>query len=790
MNFLFAKSFRDDKASDMRIYPKILLTILPLVLISLFVIVGTAYRLSRTALVDLGETWLDTRLSEAMIVVSSQEQMLRKYGLAEIPASIVKAKMDSVEQIANIGVGEMGYMFGVTREGIVVFHPDTELIDTDVSGMVWFKDLGNGTRRLMMNMDQEPTLARFDYFEPWDWYVLAVDPMKEIYGVTNRMRPYLFAMGTAAALIISLALMLLTRQLTKPLKDLVRGADKIGRGDLETSIPIQSENEFGQLAREFNQMAFRLKETLTALKYSEEYFRALIENASDLVWILDEQGYFKYVSPSTRRILGHEPVFLKGRNAFDFLHPDDRAGARKRFGKRIQGTLPDRITEQRFIHRDSSYLALESISHSLLDHPAVHGVVINSRDVTQRKIAEQALKQSHQELEDRVSERTRHLTLMNQALNNEILVRRQKENELKTASQAKSEFLANMSHEIRTPLNSIIGFSEVLTTMVIGEGQKSYLKAISTAAKNMLELITNILDLSRIEAGKLAIKKNAVSLRILFHEIHHLFKVSVARKKLVFHMDVDETVPDCLLLDDMRLHQVLSNLVENAVKFTEKGQVTLFARACSGSCPDTVDLTIQVCDTGIGIPKDKQEMVFESFAQAAADITRNYGGTGLGLAICRQLVTLMQGSIRLESDSGCGSKFEIFLPKVTVSRNRKQKLDRSGAVLPDLWDDTWQPALFGPVFSQALAQHPDLVPLVKAQILPLLPGSQDGVKISDARTIADRIMEMGRQFGLESFNRFGRDLSGHAETFDVEKIALSLEQLSVIQGPEEADSEG
>ncbi|MFU8768418.1 MAG: PAS domain S-box protein, partial [Desulfotignum sp.] len=505
----------------MRIYPKILLTILPLVLISLLVIVGTAYRLSRTALVDLGETWLDTRLSEAMIVVSSQEQMLQKYGLAEIPASILKAQMDSVVQIANIGVGEMGYMFGVTREGIVVFHPDKELIDTDVSGTVWFRDLRNGTRRLMMNMEQEPTLARFDYFEPWDWYVLAVDPMKEIYGVTNRMRPYLFAMGAAAALIISLALMLLTRQLTKPLKDLVRGADKIGRGDLDTEIPIQSENEFGQLAREFNRMALRLKETLTALKYSEEYFRALIENASDLVWILDEQGYFKYVSPSTRRILGHDPAFLKGRNAFDFLHPDDRAGARERFGKRIQGTLPDQTTEQRFIHRDSSYLTLESISHSLLDHPGVHGVVINSRDVTQRKIAEQALKQSHQELENRVSERTRHLTLMNQALNNEILVRRQKENELKAASQAKSEFLANMSHEIRTPLNSIIGFSEVLATMIIDDRQKSYLQAISFAAKNMLALITNILDLSRIESGKLDIKKNAVSLRTLFHEIHH-----------------------------------------------------------------------------------------------------------------------------------------------------------------------------------------------------------------------------------------------------------------------------
>ncbi|MCF8114113.1 MAG: PAS domain S-box protein, partial [Desulfotignum sp.] len=736
----------------------------------------------RTALIDLGETWLDTRLSEAMVIVISQEQMLHEYGLADITASIAKAKMDTAVEIANIGVGKMGYIFGVTRDGFIVFHPDKKMVDTYVGDTTWFKALRNKTktRQLVMDMNQEPSLARFAYFKPWEWYVLAVDPMQEIYGVASRMRPYLYAMGGVAALIISLALMLLTRRLTKPLKELVQGTEKIGKGDLDTRIPIQSKDEFGHLAKQFNQMAFRLKETLTALQYSEEHFRALTENASDLIWILDAQGNFKYISPSTKRILGYDPDLLMEKNAFDFLHPEDRSSAHNRFQKRIQGTLPEQTTEQRFRHQDSSYCTLESISKNLLNHPAVQGVVINSRDITQRKIAEQALKRSHQELETRVVERTRNLTLLNQALNNEILVRKQKEVELKKANQAKSEFLANISHEIRTPLNSVIGFSEVLSTMVTDTQQKNYLQAITTAGKHLLVLITNILDLSKIEAGKLAIKKTTVSLDTLFREIHHLFRIKLAHKGIKFLIQIDENMPDYLILDDMRLRQVLTNLVENAVKFTEKGQISLLARINAGSSPKTVDLMIQVRDTGIGIPEDKHQLIFESFEQENADINRKYGGTGLGLAISRQLVELMQGHISLDSHPGRGSTFTILLPQVAVSFVKKTSPHSSDRSLPDITVAAPVPVLSPAVFRQALNRYPDLAPLVKTKILPLLPGTQGGVKISDARDIAENIMEMGRQFDLVMFRTFGEDLMQHAEVFDIEKIALCLDQLSGI----------
>lgn len=644
----------------MKTYGKILLTTLPLVIVSLWIIVETTYYFSRTALVDLGETWLDTRLSEALVIVSSQEKMLREYGLAEIPASITKAQMDAITGIADIGVGKRGYMFVVNPEGRIISHPDPNRVNTWVYDTDWFKGLLNGAPRLVMTMGREPVLARSAYFQPWEWYLLAVDPMKEIYGVANRMRPFLYVMGVFVAIIFSGALMLLTRRLTRPLKDLVQGADRIGKGDLDTRIPVYTGDEFGHLASKFNQMAGQLKETLTAL---------------------------------TR---------------------------------------------------------------------------------------------SHQELEKRVAERTRNLSLMNQALNNEILVRKQKERELKKANQAKNEFLANMSHEIRTPINSVIGFSEVLSTMVSEPQQKNFLEAITTAGKHLLALITDLLDLSRIEAGKVTIQTTAVSLPLLFQEIYHLFKIKLARKHLAFSIHVDDHLPDFLLLDDMRLRQVLTNLVDNAVKFTKKGQIRLSAKILNSPSKDTVDLTIQVEDTGIGIAGAKQALIFESFEQEHTDITRDYGGTGLGLTITRQLVVLMKGHIEVDSQPGSGSTFTIFLPGVVISREERQKPKTPEASGPGAARSAALPMLTESEFRQALDRYPGLQHQILANIGPLLPGAQEGVIMSDALAVADHFIALGRRFDLPAFTQFGQTLSEDVHAFDLEKVAPALARVSILlkQGTE------
>ncbi len=753
----------------MNTYTKILLTTLPLVIFFIFATAGTTYHFSRKALIDLGETWLDTRLSEAMDIARTQEKMLHEYGLEKIAASIAKAKLDAATEIAVIGVGKQGYIFAVDTTGVIIFHPNKYLIDTDVSSEKWFTQMGSDSGRLVLDMDGKKSLARFESFKEWEWFILAVDPMEEVYGIANRMKPYLFSLVIFAAIVISLALMLLTRRLTRPLEGLVQGAEKIGKGNLDTRIPIHTRDEFGHLAKGFNQMAFRLQETLTAMKYSEEHFRSLIENSSDLIWILDAQGNFIFISPSIRRILGYSPEELMGVNAFDLIHPEDKTLLLQRFKLRIKGIVQAQPTEHRFRHKDDYWCTLESVSKNLLEHPAIKGVVINARNITKRKLAEKALKQSHLELEKRVEERTSELLVMNKALNSEILIRKEKEIELEKANQAKSDFLANVSHEIRTPLNSVIGFSELLSTMISEKQQSSYLNAITTAGKNLLSLINSILDLSKMEAKKLKIHRNPVSLDVLFKETHRLFNVKLQEKSLEFISEIDTNLPDFLFLDYLRLGQVLTNLIDNAIKFTRTGHVRLIAKTLNPQNQNAnfIYLVIQIEDTGIGIQKDKTDIIFESFQQESAGTSRKFGGTGLGLSICKQLVNLMGGTISVTSTPEKGSKFEVSLPGVEISQ--KKPIPKAEKTIN-----------LNKINSKVLFKElePEIKSRLKKQILPRLPKLQEGMKISDIQKIADEIITMANLSQLTEFEKFGKQLFQYTESFDIENISFSLEQLS------------
>nr|WP_319495118.1 ATP-binding protein [uncultured Desulfobacter sp.] len=650
----------------MKTYTKILLPTLPLICFFLAATIAITYHFSRTALLDLGDAWLATRLNMAMDVAREQEKVLHDYGLESIPASIDKAKQDATARIQNITIGNKGYVFIVDRSGAIIFHPNKYLNDTDLGREKWFSSLTVQGGRRIIELSGERLLVRFGYFSPWEWYVLAADPTEEVYGAINRMQPYLYGLFLAIAVVISLVLMFFTARLTRPLKELLVGTQAFGKGNLDTRINIQSDDEFGLLAKEFNRMAFRLQDSLYALKQNKEHFRALIENANDMIWILDREGVFRYVSPSTFRILGYQPEALLGRSVRDFIHPQEEEELSERFSLRVADLIQTYPTAIRFRHEADYWCILECMSKNLMEHPTIKGMVINARDITKRKQAEQALNLYHQELENRVQERTRDLQAANEALNNEIQIRRQKEAELEQASRVKSEFLANVSHEIRTPLNAIIGFSELLKTMITEPQQAGYLSAINTAGTNLSDLINDILSLSRLEAGKLEINLKPVLLETLFNEIYRLFKIKLNTKNLDFFIELPEHDTSALALDEMRLRQVIINLVGNALKFTEFGTISLKAqiRTSRKTGGTSADLIIQVADTGIGICENHQAKIFDAFEQASAGISRKFGGTGLGLAICKQLTELMGGTLSVSSKPEQGSTFTIFLPGV------------------------------------------------------------------------------------------------------------------------------
>jgi len=284
----------------------------------------------------------------------------------------------------------------------------------------------------------------------------------------------------------------------------------------------------------------------------------------------------------------------------------------------------------------------------------------------------------HQEiLEQTVEDRTIELQQSIEQLEIEMATRQRAEQEAIIANKTKSQFLANMSHEIRTPLNAIIGFSELLKKELTQEKHKNFVQTIVSSGKTLLGLINDILDLSKIEAGKLELQYSNVSLRTIFQEMSQTFAPDLQSKGLAYHIEIDQNLPETLILDEVRIRQILFNLIGNAVKFTKQGAVSVFVKKkfTENDC-SKLDLTIGVKDTGVGIAEDQKKVIFESFRQQNGQKLSEYGGTGLGLAITKRLIEMMHGSIHVISEVNKGSVFQFELPDIDVaSLTQKDKLE-------------------------------------------------------------------------------------------------------------------
>ena len=366
-----------------------------------------------------------------------------------------------------------------------------------------------------------------------------------------------------------------------------------------------------------------------AVRRNEERFRSLIEHGSDVITILDAEGVIRYESPSVERLLDHRAEELLGEKASRYVHPDDLQPVAAAFGRALDGHAAS--VECRIPRRDGSWCDVEAVFTNLLDHPAVGGIVVNWRDIGERTRAEE--------------ERARYVHELARARDQAL-----------ASTRAKSMFLANMSHEVRTPMNVIIGMTDMVLDTELASEQRANLERVRAAAIGLLAIINDILDASKIEAGKMTVEAVDMDLRRTIEEAAGLLVPAATAKGLSLTCMIAPDVPAQLMGDPVRVRQTLVNLVGNAVKFTDAGAITVEARVLRRASSHVV-VRVSVTDTGIGVPPERQAGLFESFAQGDDSTTRVYGGTGLGLAICRQLVTLMGGHMGVESQPGRGSTF-------------------------------------------------------------------------------------------------------------------------------------
>lgn len=553
----------------------------------------------RTENIQLREIVTVYELSTAMAFSLDSETILRKTAEAALQAchadevSIVLPLLDESEWYVAMAVGE-------NREHLI-----GQIVPLEQSIVGW------------VIRHQEPLLLQG---EVQDNRFASVRPRSEIHSalsipmitggrligvlnvnVTKRRRALTRADQKAASIVSSMAVSALANtQLYQELELRVQ----------ERTIALTTANE--TLHYEVEER----KRAEAAVRRKEEYFRSLTENALDLVAVSDVKGLLRYVSPSFHTVLGYQPSELTGRSPFSFIPSDDRLRVQEEFARLLETPGGMTSIEYQMQHKDGSSRTVEAVIHNLLANPAVDGVVINARDVTDRK----------------------------------------------EALRLKEEMISVVSHELRTPLTILQGFTELLlTNQYSGEEQREMLATVHKESFRLNNLIDDFLDIQRLQSGRMLYHFTAVELAPFLRETSALFVQEGGKHPI--RLEVASSLPP-VHADADRLRQVVVNLLSNATKYSPGGGEILVGARSEGTL-----VRMWVTDCGLGIPREELPKLFKKFHRIERQETRGIKGTGLGLALVKQIIDAHQGTISVESEVGKGSTFFLTLPCAAEAGN-------------------------------------------------------------------------------------------------------------------------
>lgn len=437
--------------------------------------------------------------------------------------------------------------------------------------------------------------------------------------------------------------------------------ERAARLEIEALLDAQSRT-LHDMNKGLRENARLLEATVVNAKDGVIITTADLENGPEIIYVND--AFTKISGYTTDEILGKTPRILQG--------PDTDRGTLDRLKHTLKNGRPFKGELKNYTKDGDPYWLDISITPIFDDSGQITHFTAIERNISEQKRFEKELLQEKENVENALKERKRVEAQMQEYADKLELIRfdaLDAQKRAEEANQAKSEFLANMSHELRTPMNGIIGMAEMLLFSGLDPDQKENAEALHSSGENLLSILNDILDISKIEAGELEIENVPFHLETAFRQIIQLFLPLAEDQGLQICMEKGDDVPDIIVADLGRVQQVVRNLVNNAMKFTEEGGVTLIVRATEED--GQAQIYVAVEDTGVGIPKNKLDTIFEKFTQADASVTRKFGGTGLGLAITQSLVVLMDGEIGVDSIEGEGSTFWFKIPYGAASEDAK-----------------------------------------------------------------------------------------------------------------------
>ena len=511
----------------------------------------------------------------------------------------------------------------IDKQGFILYsnhHAQNELHKIDLNNLAHLND------HFYTYAHQKGYLS----FKGNDWTLIAHLPIEQAFSSIFDMRNRAIVIGIVLLVISTVGVIAFSRQLIIPIQSLEKCAIKLGQGDFSVRAPILSSDEIGHLTRTFNQMAQLLEQQVSQM----QEFKTIFDISADMIFVFEANTkQFIYVNQAASMQTSHEIEALLRMTPFDLLPTDKYIETKTLFKDLDQNKTSIFLYETNMLRQDGTIFPVEIlIQHVQLNLYESHYISI-ARDITERKQTEQALQQAKEKAE--------------------------------RANQTKTVFLSNMSHELRTPLNGILGYTQILKLdETLQERQREGINIIHRSGEYLLTMINDILDLSKIETDRLEVHNAEFQLPKLLQNIVELFQLRVQQKGIQFICNPSSDLPQIVLADETRLRQALVNILNNALKSTEQGEIRLEVYRITDS---VIRFTVQ--DTGIGVSSQDIQQILNPFKQINA---RGFEieGAGLGLTITKKIIDLMQGEFNIDSQLGQGSRFtiDLALPEIKCTQ--------------------------------------------------------------------------------------------------------------------------